>query len=151
MSKLVGASFIALGTGGIALALLKDTKYDPLIRLGITKPKITSKIQQDFHCEVLFLKIITNYYATFEINKQINAITTPPEGVNWALSGGYQLDDDSKKRVADLQAQHDKAQKLYEDALKEFQASICGTELDIYSCVNNNGSCEKTAQWLYKL
>ena len=147
MSKLVGASFIALGTGGIALALLKDTKYDPLIRLGITKPKIISKIQQDFHCEVLFLKIITNYYATFEINKQINAITTPPEGVNWALSGGYQLDDDSKKRVADLQAQHDKAQKLYEDALKEYQASICGVELDIYSCVNNNGSCEKTTQF----
>ena len=57
MSKLVGASFIILGTGGIALSLLKDTKYDPLIKLGITKPKIISKTQQDFHCEVLFLKI----------------------------------------------------------------------------------------------
>jgi hypothetical protein len=96
MSKIAGASLIALGTGGIALALLKDTKYDPFIRLGITKPKIVSKVQQDFHCEVLFLKIATNYFQTFEINKQISAITTPPEGI--IFSGGYQLNEESKKK-----------------------------------------------------
>lgn len=145
MSKLVGASFIALGTGGIALALLKDTKYDPLIRLGITKPKITSKIQQDFHCEVLFLKIATNYYATFEIQKQINAITIPPEGIIY--SGGYQLNDESKKRVAELQAQKDKAQKLYEEAQREYQSSICGSEMDIFDCITKNGSCQKTTEY----
>lgn len=144
MSKLVGASFIALGTGGIALALLKDTKYDPLIRLGITKPKITSKIQQDFRCEVLFLKIATNYFATFEIQKQINEITTAPEGV--IISGGYQLNAESKKRVAELQAQKDKAQKLYEEALKEYNSTICGSEMNVMDCVGG-GNCLKTTEF----
>lgn len=144
MSKLVGASFIALGTGGIALALLKDTKYDPLIKLGITKPKIISKTQQDFHCEVLFLKIATNYFATFEIQKQINALTTAPEGI--IFSGGYQLNDAIKKRVAELQAQKDNAQKLYEDALREYNSTICGSEMNAMDCVGG-GNCLKTTEF----
>jgi hypothetical protein len=144
MSKIVGASFIALGTGGIALALLKDTKYDPLIRLGITKPKITSKIQQDFHCEVLFLKIATNYYATFEIQRQISAITTPEQGIIY--TGGYQLNEASKKRVAELQAQKDKVQKIYLDALEEYRNSICGQEMDAMECVGG-GNCLKTQEF----
>jgi len=144
MSKIAGASLIALGTGGIALALLKDTKYDPFIRLGITKPKIVSKVQQDFHCEVLFLKIATNYFATFEIQKQISAITTPPEGI--IFSGGYQLNDASKKRVAELQAQKDKVQKLYLDALEEYRNSICGQEMDAMECVNG-GNCLKKQEF----
>jgi hypothetical protein len=144
MSKLLGASFIALGTGGIALALLKDTKYDPLIRLGITKPKIVSKVQQDFHCEVLFLKIATNYYATFEIQRQINAITNPEQGIIY--SGGYQLNEASKKRVAELQAQKDKVQKIYLDALEEYRNSICGQEMDAMECVGG-GNCLKTQEF----
>jgi len=145
MSKLVGASFIAIGTGGIALALLKDTKYDPLVKLGITKPKITSKIQQDFHCEVLFLKIATNFFAKFEIQKQINEITTPPEGIIY--SGGYQLNEESKKRVAELQAQKDKIEKIYLDSLAEYNSTICGQELDAMDCINNNGKCIKKTQF----
>lgn len=144
MSKLIGISFITLGVGGIALSLLKDTKYDPLIKLKITKPKITSKIQQDFHCEVLFLKIASNYFQTFEIQKQINEINTPPEGI--ILTGVYQLNDENKKRVAELQAQKDKAQKIYEDSLKEFNATICGSEMNAMNCVSN-GNCLKTTQF----
>jgi hypothetical protein len=112
--------------------------------LGITKPKIVSKVQQDFHCEVLFLKIATNYFQTFEINKQISAITTPPEGI--IFSGGYQLNEESKKRVAELQAQHDKAQKLYEEALKEYNSSICGQEMNAMDCVGG-GNCQKTQEF----
>ena len=144
MSKLVGASFIVLGAGGIALALLKDTKYDPLVKLKITKPKIVSKVQQDFHCEVLFLKIVSNYFQTFEIQKQINEITIPPEGIIY--SGGYQLNNESKKRVAELQAQKDKAQKIYEDALKEYNESICGQEMNAMDCANG-GNCLKNTQF----
>lgn len=144
MSKLVGASFIAIGTGGIALALLKDTKYDPLVKLGITKPKVTSKIQQDFRCEVLFLKIATNYYQTFEIQKQINEITTPPEGI--IFSGGYQLNEESKKRVAELQAEKDKAQSIYLEALKEYNSTICGQEMNAMDCVGG-GNCLKKTQF----
>jgi hypothetical protein len=144
MSKLVGASFIALGTGGIALALLKDTKYDPLVKLRITKPKIVSKVQQDFRCEVLFLKIVSNYFQTFEIQKQINEITIQPEGIIY--SGGNQLNEVSKKRVAELQAQKDKAQKLYESAIKEYNESICGQEMDAMDCANG-GSCLKKTQF----
>jgi hypothetical protein len=147
MSKIVGASFIALGTGGIALALLKDTKYDPLIILGITKPKIISKIQQDFHCEVLFLKIATNYYATVEIEKQIADITTGYYSAQVVVSnGGYQMNDESKKRIAELQAQKDKFYKLYTDALEEYKNSICGQEMDAMECVNG-GNCYKKQEF----
>ena len=141
MSKLVGASFIAIGTGGIALALLKDTKYDPLVKLGITKPKVTSKIQQDFRCEVLFLKITTNYFAVYEIQKQINAINSNEE-----IQGIKVLSEDEKNRVAELQAQKDKAQSIYLEALKEYNSTICGQELNVMYCVNN-GNCLKTTQF----
>jgi hypothetical protein len=144
MSKIVGASFIALGTGGIALALLKDTKYDPLIRLGITKPKIVSKVQQDFHCEVLFLKIATNYFQKNELQKQIGDLYTSPDGIsNYA---GYQLNDATKKRVAELEAQKDKVEKLYLDALSEYKNSICGQEMDAMECIGG-GNCLKTTEF----
>lgn len=137
MSKLVGASFIAIGTGGIALALLKDTKYDPLVKLGITKPKIPSKIQQDFRCEVLFLKIATNFFATFEIQKQINAITS-----NEGMQGLKTLSTEEKNRVDELQAQKNKVEKIYSDSLIEYNSTICGQELDAIDCINN-GNCSK--------
>jgi len=143
MSKLVGASFIALGTGGIALALLKDTKYDPLVRLRITKPKIVSKVQQDFHCEVLFLKLVSNYYQSIEINKQIYQITKQDDGI----LGVKQLTQEEKNRVAELQAQHDKAYKIFSDTAKEFNESICGKELDLSGCIYRNGSCQKTTEY----
>jgi hypothetical protein len=144
MSKLAGASLIALGTGGIALALLKDTKYDPLIRLKITKPKIISKVQQNFHCEVLFLKLSTNYFETFEIQKQINEIIRPQEGI--VYNSSYPLDEQSKKKVAELQLKKDKAQKIFEDSVKEYNETICGSEMNVMDCVNN-GNCLKTTQF----
>jgi hypothetical protein len=143
MSKLVGASFIALGTGGIALALLKDTKYDPLVKLRITKPKIVSKVQQDFHCEVLFLKLVSNYYQSFEISKQIYQITKQDDGI----LGVKQLTQEEKNKVAELQAQHDKAYKIYSDTAKEFNESICGKEVNLYECINRDGNCQKTTEF----
>ena len=142
MSKLVGASFIVIGTGGIALALLKDTKYDPLVKLGITKPKITSKIQQDFRCEVLFLKIATNFFAKFEIQRQINAINS-----NEGFQGIKILSPEEKSRVAELQAQKDKVEKIYLDSLAEYNSTICGQELDAMDCINNSGKCIKKSQF----
>jgi len=142
MSKLVGASFIALGTGGIALALLKDTKYDLLIKLGITKPKIVSKVQQDFHCEVLFLKIVTNYFATFEIQKQISEITTQQEGI----AGVKSLSKAEKDRISELQVNKAKAQKIFEDSVAEYNSSICSSEMNVMDCVNN-GNCLKTTEY----
>jgi len=143
MSKLVGASFIALGTGGIALALLKDTKYDPLVKLRITKPKIVSKVQQDFHCEVLFLKLVSNYYQSIEISKQIFEITKQNDGVQ----GVKQLTQEEKNRVAELQAQKDKADKIYSNTANEFNASICGKEVNLYDCINRGGNCNKTSEF----
>lgn len=142
MSKLVGASFIALGTGGIALALLKDTKYDPLVKLRITKPKIVSKVQQDFHCEVLFLKIVTNYYQKNEIDKQIYQITKQDDGI----LGVKQLTQEEKNKVAELQAQKDKANKIYIDTFKEYQSSICQEEMNAGDCIQN-GNCLKTKEF----
>jgi hypothetical protein len=142
MSKLVGASFIALGTGGIALALLKDTKYDILLKLGITKPKITSKIQQDFQCEVLFLKISSNFFASFEIQKQINQIKTQQLGI----AGVKVLNQAEKDRIAELEIKKAKATKIYTDSVAEFNSSICGSEMNVMDCVQN-GNCLKTTEY----
>ena len=132
MSKIVGASFIVLGGTGIALALLKDTKYDPLIKLGITKPKSESEIQKSFHCEVLFQKIVSNFYSRLEVAKQINPLQFGGQNTIY----GYVPNEDAKKRISELQSKYNELDKVYRDALNEYNNSVCGSNMPIGGCVN---------------
>lgn len=139
MSKLGGISLITLGTLGVGLALSRGTKYDPLVKLNVVKPKEKSKLQQGFECEMLFQKITNDYFSIPEYNRQIQEIKKQEEG----LQGVKFLTSEEKDRISKLEAKKKEAEKNLSNNMSAYNSSICYKQMPLNGCVTEGNKLDE--------
>lgn len=134
MSKLGGISLITLGSIGIGVALLRGTKHDPLMKIGVVKPKQKTKEETQFECDLLFQKVVSNFYEKFEINKRINYLSSPPEGS--IVYSSWVVSDETKKEIDTLKKKYKEIEKQFIDSLNKYNESECHKKMPIGGCVS---------------
>ena len=135
MSKILGSAIMVLGTGGIAVSLLKDTKYDPLVKLGITKPKTESEIQKEFDCEYLFLRMYSNRASRYgDLGNRLQELVQFK-----ATNGG--LSPVAQKEFDDLQSQINELDAQYKIDFDNYNNSGCNEKYIVLDgCISGFGS-----------
>lgn len=133
MSKLGGISLITLGSIGIGVALLRGTKHDPLMKIGVVKPKQKTKEETQFECDLLFQKITNDYFSIPNFNKQINDI----QKQDYNVQGVKILTSDEKERISKLTQQRLEAEKNLSSNIKLYNESICSKFMPLNGCVLN--------------